>query len=313
MACDKTTCEPEFLFTVHTPTFNRAHTLKRVYDSLKAQTFTDFEWLIVDDGSDDNSDELISSFIESGEIPIRYFPKKHEGKPAAVMTAVEKARGELFLILDSDDSCVPDALETFSFYWLQIPLSEKDNFIGVTGHSQSQDHVLVGSRFPADILDSDGVEIKYRYKMKGEKWGFLRTEVLRKIPWPQIEHDEFVPEGVWWTQLAKHYKTRYINKILRTYYSDSGTNRLMDQKDPRRFPVGHMIWHRTILNDEISWFWHKPLAFFRSAIHFIRFSCYAERGLAEQWRMLSNYSARIICFICLPAAAFIIFLDKFRK
>src|SRR5262249_2422136 len=99
------------LFTVFTPTYNRAHTLHRVFDSLCAQTLRDFEWLVIDDGSSDSTRELIDNWTKSAHFTIRYIKQDHSGKHIAHNCAVREARGQFFLTLDSDDACTPQALE----------------------------------------------------------------------------------------------------------------------------------------------------------------------------------------------------------
>src|SRR5688572_23550113 len=106
-----------YTFTVFTPTHNRAHTLQRVYDSLRGQTFRDFEWLIVDDGSKDGTDRLAAAWARSADFEIRYRRQPNRGKHVAFNAGVRDARGELFLPLDSDDACVPRALERFIHHW----------------------------------------------------------------------------------------------------------------------------------------------------------------------------------------------------
>src|SRR5690242_10850122 len=109
------------LFTVFTPTYNRAHTLHRVFDSLRAQTIRDFEWLVIDDGSVDGTSEQISEWTNTVDFPIRYFKQKNSGKHIAHNLAAREARGQFFLPLDSDDACMPDALERLSYHWNSIP------------------------------------------------------------------------------------------------------------------------------------------------------------------------------------------------
>src|SRR3974390_2817293 len=96
-----------YAFTVFTATYNRAHTLHRVYDSLCAQTLHDFEWIVIDDGSTDNTAELIDDWAKAAQFPIRYFKQNHSGKHVAHNLAVREARGLFFLPLDSDDACLP--------------------------------------------------------------------------------------------------------------------------------------------------------------------------------------------------------------
>ena len=103
-------------FTVFTPTFNRAYTLQGVYESLAMQTFRDFEWIIVDDGSTDNTENLISEWKKEANFVIRYYYQTNQGKHIASNKGVKEAQGELFLFLDSDDRCVPQTLEVFKKY-----------------------------------------------------------------------------------------------------------------------------------------------------------------------------------------------------
>lgn len=178
----------KYTFTVFTPTFNRAHTLHRAYESLKAQTFRDFEWLIVDDGSNDNTKALVEKWQMEASFPIRYIFQENQGKHVAFNHGVELAEGELFLTFDSDDACVPVALERFKYHWDNIPLNEQNNFSAVTALCKDQKGTLVGDKFPLDITDSDSLEIRYKYKVKGEKWGFHRTDILKQFPFPDFEN-----------------------------------------------------------------------------------------------------------------------------
>ena len=110
-------------FTVFTPTYNRAATLPRVYASLRDQTIKDFEWLIVDDGSTDNTREMVTKWqSECKDFDIRYIYQENQHKKVALNRAVAEARGELFIVLDSDDSCVADAVETFQKVWQSMSL-----------------------------------------------------------------------------------------------------------------------------------------------------------------------------------------------
>jgi glycosyltransferase involved in cell wall biosynthesis len=119
-------------FTVFTPSYQRAKTLPRVYESLQSQTFTDFEWLVIDDGSTDNTRALVAGWQQDARFPIRYLFQKNAGKHVAYNRAARLARGELLVTLDSDDSCLPNALERFYFWWQSIPSAQRDGFAGVT-------------------------------------------------------------------------------------------------------------------------------------------------------------------------------------
>src|SRR6266576_5358341 len=105
------------VFTVFTATHNRAHTLARAYESLQRQTYRDFEWLIIDDGSTDKTRLLIRSYLEAAALPVRYIYQEHQGKHVAHNRAVLEAKGEFLLPLDSDDALLPHALMRLKFHW----------------------------------------------------------------------------------------------------------------------------------------------------------------------------------------------------
>lgn len=128
----------QYKFTVFTPTYNRVQTLSRVYESLQVQTFSDFEWLIVDDGSVDRTRELVEGWQMEACFPIHYLWQENQGKHVAFNYALQEARGELFLTLDSDDACVPEALERFYFHWNAIPENRKGQFSAVTALCKDQ-------------------------------------------------------------------------------------------------------------------------------------------------------------------------------
>ena len=163
-------------------TFNRAHVLHRVYDSLREQTFRDFEWLVVDDGSTDGTGALVEAWRAEADFPIRYRYQENRGKHVACNRAVPEARGRFFLTLDSDDACVPQALERLNRYWEEIPEREQPGFSAVTVLCMDEAGRIVGDRFPRRITDSDPLEVQYRLKVRGEKWGFQRTAVMRTKP-----------------------------------------------------------------------------------------------------------------------------------
>ena len=191
----------KFTFTVFTPTYNRASTLPRVYDSLKAQTFRDFEWLIVDDGSCDDTREVVAKWQAQADFRVRYIYQCNQGKPAAFNRGVQESAGELFLTLDTDDSCQPQALERLKYHWESIPSEQRNRFSAVTALCQDQYGRLSGTKFPRDVTDADPVEMYLTGKMRGEKWGFQRTDVLREFPFPALQEQKFVPESIVWIAL----------------------------------------------------------------------------------------------------------------
>lgn len=303
---------PSTVFTVFTPTFNRRHTLHRAYESLAAQTFRDFEWLIVDDGSEDSTGELVRSWMQEERVPIRYLHRPHRGAHHAHMTCLEEARGELIIKLDSDDGCTPDALARLHHHWLSIPASERGRFAGVTALCQDENGALVGGVFPSSPLDCTAAELEYRHRVRGEKWGCVRADVLRRFPYPENVPGNFIPESYIWSQVSCHYLTRHVNEVLRVYWMDA-PSLVHGPSDPRRNAAGHRLMFQMVLNNEAGWFARAPLRLLRAAAQFARFSWLSGRGLARQWRDLQSAGARLLWLAALPAAAGLLARDAWHS
>lgn len=303
------------LFTVFTPTFNRAHTLPRVYESLESQTYRNFEWIIVDDGSTDETHELVKAWQKEADFSIRYFWQPNRGKHVAFNRGVKEAYGQFFLPLDSDDACVVNALERFKYYWNSIPADKIDRFSGVCGLCQDQEGRLIGDRFPFDLTDSDSLEIFYRYKVKGDKWGFQRTNVLRHHLFPELDEVKFIPEGVVWNAIAKSHRIRFINEILLIVFRTEKTgsvDRLTQllEHSPFTHAVGCALYYETCLNEHIVWFRYAPLEFIRSAIHYIRFSLHSGKGTIQMFRNIRPVISKILILLAIPIGAFLYTFEK---
>jgi glycosyltransferase involved in cell wall biosynthesis len=302
------------VFTIFTPTFNRAHTLHRVYDSLRAQTFRDFEWLVIDDGSSDNTRELVESWKQQARFPVRYIHQPNQGKHVAHNRAVREARGEFLIPLDSDDACVPEALERLKYHWDRIPATQRHRFSAVTCHCIDERGRLVGTRFPQDVIDSDSLEIRYRHKVKGEKWGFQRVDVLRKFPFPEPKDVRFVTEGYVWRAIARQFKSRYINEVLRIYYCYDADQSLRLANRPRLLNVeATRLVLREVLVRDLNWFRFAPLTFVRDAAKYGRFAFNCSMSPLEQAVELKNFWARLLWFITLPIAYLYYVRDRVRR
>ena len=270
------------LFTVFTPTYNREKTLHRVYQSLMQQTFRDFEWLIIDDGSTDGTGKLVDSWQKDAAtwFPIRYIWQTNQHKKMAHNHAVREAYGRLFLPLDSDDYCIPEALERFAYHWFAIPEAERDGFSAVTALCVYEDGAIVGDRFSDEAwLDSDSLETYYRHKISGDKWGFNRLDVLQRFPFPE-QIPGHVPESAVWAQIARHYKTRFVNEALLIVCQDEADDiqqRLTKMTGGRENAPGHLYWRQCVLSDYISYFRYRPMRFMIDAAGLTRFYCHCPK------------------------------------
>jgi glycosyltransferase involved in cell wall biosynthesis len=202
-----------FRVSVLTATYNRAHTLQRVYESLSRQTFRDFEWLIVDDGSTDATPELVKSW--KPWFPVRYFQKPNAGKHSAINFGVREATGELLALLDSDDACVPHALETLERHWRAIP--DPLRFAAVGCFCCTPEGRVLGNQYSRSPTDALTFRDVLRISQNREGWSMIRTEVMRQFPYP--EGEPFVMESLVWNRIFRHYAVRFVNDALRIYFS----------------------------------------------------------------------------------------------
>jgi glycosyltransferase involved in cell wall biosynthesis len=202
-------------FTVLTPTYNRAGTLHRVYESLSRQTFRGFEWVVVDDGSTDNTHESILDWQARADFPIRYFWQNNQHKKTAFNRGVREARGKLIVGLDSDDEMPPDALAIFKEAWESIPPARRESYVAVTGLCARPDGSIVGDRYPQDVFDSTAVDVYFRYRVKGEKFGCMRTDILRTYPFPE-DVAGFVPESLVWWAIARAARLKLLRLATST-------------------------------------------------------------------------------------------------
>lgn len=212
----------ERIITVFTPTYNRAYTLERLYRSLIIQTSYNFEWLIVDDGSTDNTEEVVGSFIrECTLFPIRYYKKTNEGKHTAINEGIELANGYLFFIVDSDDYLVEDAIESILLWERSISL--KKGFVGISGNRGFSTNKLIGKTFESEFVDATALD-RDKNNILGDKAEVYYTEILKNYPFPVFENEKFLTESIVWNRMAADgYIIRWFNKIIYiSEYRDDG-------------------------------------------------------------------------------------------
>lgn len=211
--------------TVFTPTYNRAHTLTRLYNSLKAQSYKNFEWLIVDDGSSDNTKELIQEFVEESPFfQIVFIKKEHGGKHRTVNKGLDEAKGELFFMLDSDDYITPHALDSVIKWAKKIP--NKDECAGLCGMMADESGKIIGTQFHQEYIYMTLIEMMKK-GITGDHADILFTEVFRKYKYPEIQGEWHIAPGVPFIRMAKdNYKLLFFNEVIyiAEYMHDGLTN-----------------------------------------------------------------------------------------
>lgn len=267
------------MITVFTPTYNRGYIIHMLYESLCRQSFTDFEWIVVDDGSTDNTKTLIQSFIAEEKINLRYFYQQNAGKHIAINRGVQEAKGEIFFIVDSDDYLTNDALEKLNFYYEQI----KDNefFAGISGTRVTPEGKRIGGALPFEELGCTIVDFCCRYGCTGDMAEAYKTEVLRQHPFPQIDSEKFCPESLVWNRIAQKHKLLYFNQgiYICEYRPDGLTAKITRVR--MKSPVASMLHYAELSKHPIS-LWQK----IRAGINFWRFAACSDMPLREKVHMI---------------------------
>jgi len=290
------------LLTIFTATFNRAHTLHRVFDSLQAQSLQDFEWLIVDDGSTDQTAEEVAAWVKVAPFNIQYLRQENAGKHIAYNRALREARGRFFVVLDSDDAMPPHALERLYWHWNSIPAAQRRHYWAIEALACDEIGQIVGDQFPTSPFDSSLRDLRYVHRIHGEKIRISPTEILRRYPFPEIPGTQFVPEAVVWFEIAKTYKHRSINEVCRVYYCHQPETEttLSSRKNLATTARGRLYYYIWLLNNDIEYFFRSPVPFLKAAFMAPTASFYSQCSFRRTWSELRNRSAKCLMLLVLP-------------
>jgi glycosyltransferase involved in cell wall biosynthesis len=295
------------LFTIFIPTYNRADILPRALESIGQSTLRDFEVVIVDDGSTDDTRNLVQEWVAKGAVPIQYVWQENQGIHAAHNTALEHARGLLFIRLDSDDLMLPQALERIKAHWEAIPDDQKPRFAGVGGMCLNEDGTVSGEPYPQDVIDSDYLEIFKYCRMNGERREALRTEVLREYPYPRIGAERWLRPTLILRRMAHRYRIRFTNELLQVNRHAPGG--ISENRFRYRVlcPKGQRLYflEEITLNDRFTP--RKRLR--RHHAQYVRYSMHSGIGLRHQATEIKH---RTLWLAAIPEGVLSWFTDRLR-
>ena len=275
-----------YTFTIFIPTFNRAHTLGRALQSVHDQTFKDLEVIVIDDGSLDNTRNLVREWQERAWFPLQYYWQKNQGKHVAHNNALKYARGFFFVLLDSDDMLHPKALERLKYHWDTIPDKEKEGFAGVEGLCVDSRGNVSRDRYPSDVMDADYLEIAKKYNIMGDKKNAIRTQILRQFPYPHFDGERHIRDDLIWKRISRRYKFRYINEPIQIIeYQPDGLSAdvfSLRMRNPRGF--------RFYFLEEINTYSSLTGRYLRFKYHakFVRYSLHCKIGFLQQYREVNS-------------------------
>ena len=288
-------------FTIFTPIFNCRHTIHRVWNSIKSQSYRDFEWIIVDDGSTDNVYELLEEYKNRASFNVNIIVQKNMGKRFAWNKAVQAAQGVLFVPADADDEFAPNTLEIFNNTWENI--TDKRCFSGVNVLCKDPyTGLVVGDEFPVDGMTSNSLELFFKYKIRGEKWGCIRTDILRNNLFPEeIGGKGYFPESFIWFSIARNYNAICLNKVLRIYYPNndgitSSAHKSLRKNAPTLY--SYSLWHINTNSDYIFKY-SSAIQIFKRYVRNWQYGLLANNSILSIIRSIAGKISRL--FIILAA------------
>ena len=280
------------MITIFTPTYNRAYTLNRLFNSLINQSNKNFEWLIVDDGSNDNTKELVEKFKKKSDFPIYYYYKKNEGKHIAINFGSEKANGEWFFIVDSDDYLVENSIEIIYKYCNQI--KENPKYAGVAGSISHSNGEMIGNGYNKKVIDLTCAN--FRKKYSGDKAEVLRTSLLKQYKFPQFNGEKFMQESVLWYSLSNdNFLFRWFDEIIYIAdYIDDGLTK-NGRKASRKSPLSKSYAENHIVGSKNIKFVEKM----KSCINYYRYGVYGGKKFKY---LFSKSNNKVLTIVAIPIA-----------
>ena len=292
----------EMSLTIVTPSYNRAKNLPALYHSLLFQTSKDFDWLIIDDGSQDNTKEIVDGFSKEKRIPIRYIYKENGGKHSALNAAFREVKSELLFIVDSDDVLTSDAVETILKDWSSV---RDKNLCGISylrGYNETE---VIGEVHPQDHAIDNFINLRYNKGISGDKAEVWRAECLRDFQFPEYSGERFISESVAWIYLAKKWDMLMVNKIIYiTEYLEGGlsmTGRKLRFQCPNLMAYGSLM----TMSKEFS-----PKIRVKETLLYIVYSKFGKKSFVQ---MMNCPYKRLVAFCYLPGVAlYHIWKKKYR-
>lgn len=227
--------------TVFTPAYNRAHTLPRTYESLKKQSNKSFKWLIIDDGSIDNTKELVNQWLmEDVGFEIKYIYKENGGMHTAHNVAYQNIDTELNVCIDSDDCLADDAINKILKKWESV---DQKKYAGLIGLDYTLDGKLIGN----DLGDLEETTLTGYYASggSGDKKLVYRTDVINQYPeYPVFEGEKYVALAYKYRLIDQDYKLAVLNECLcNVEYQEDGSSATM-WKQYMKNPKGFAFWRK---------------------------------------------------------------------
>lgn len=274
--------------TVFTPAYNRAHTLDRTYQSLCRQTCRDFCWLIIDDGSTDNTRQIVDEWVAEGRVPIQYIYQENQGMHGAHNTAYRNIDTPLNTCIDSDDYMPDDGVEKILECWHKFG-SEK--VAGIIGLDVTEDGKVIGSSFP-DTMKTTTLQGFYQAGGRGDKKLVYRTDVIKNYPeYPIFEGERYVGLAYKYMLIDQDYELITLNEpLVIVEYQPDGSSFNM-YKQYWNNPKGLAFYRKTEM--QVTRSLKRKLMV---CTHYVSSSI-----ICRNWRFVIESPEKFLTFLCIPS------------
>ncbi|WP_456277296.1 glycosyltransferase family 2 protein [Bacillus sp. AK128] len=248
--------------TVFTPTYNRAYCLDRLYASLKNQTNKEFIWLVIDDGSTDNTRQIVDNWILEDEIEIIYHWQENQGMHGAHNTAYKLIETELNVCIDSDDYMPVDAVQKIIMFW---NMHGSEGVSGLIGLDSDKNNNVIGTLLPEELKTSTLFNLYYKHGVRGDKKLVYRTDLIKEYPYPIFENERYVGLAYKYYKLDEKYEMLLMNEVLCCveYLPDGSSLNMFNQY--RKNPKGFAFYRKELMKLPFV----KCSFKYRQAIHYV--------------------------------------------
>ena len=288
-----------YKFTICTPCYNSSKTIYSVYNSIRSLSYKDFEWIVINDASKDDTAKIVKKIMSNSDIDISFFDlSKNKMVTYCYNLAVCNSKGEFFVLLDHDDEIVYNALDRFIYYWEQIPSIKKKTIAGLISNCKDENGKLVGSLFPKSPYISGYFEAVFFDGVRGEKFFCYKTEVMKNNNFPLI--DRYVPESVVMWNISSMYQTIFINESLRIYTTPRLGDGNLSNLNSFEYSKGFRFKYLQLLNKHNDKILLKPRILLNFVFWYNVYSTHSKISLKKYIEDLDFYPHRILALLIIP-------------
>jgi glycosyltransferase involved in cell wall biosynthesis len=288
----------EYKYTICTACYNSSLTINKVYESINKILSLDFEWIIIDDFSTDDTLNLLKNIAKTAKFNIKVYSLSSNNMVTYCYNlGVKKAKGDFFILLDHDDEIKLDAFDRFEYYW---NIYGRDDIVGIMSNCMDSNNKLVGTPFPSSPMITGFFEMIFDHKVRHEKFFCYRAEIMKMYNFPLI--DRYVPESTVMWNISADYKTIFINESLRVYnLPEKGGNNL-SLMNVYKYSLGFRYKYLQLLNNHSGKFSSRPYIYMSFIYNYAKMSVISKKSILESCSSMNSISTKLFVALIYPIA-----------